>query len=348
MPTLSRLAGPILVLIAALTVPPIGPAAAAPLQQAACTFTAGFQLLHDLIPAVVGNCTENEHFNPVNGNSEQKTTGGLLVWRKADNWTAFTDGGTTWINGPQGVQSRANGDRFPWETAVSGPVASGQPVAPGSPNLGLPPLYTEPTSGAPPSPPSLNPSGGAGPAPAAAPTSGGADQAAGPLTLKPEDALLRLEDMGKQVVQKDRKTGSDSHGSWAEIHFERDSKLLHSHLGPIKSASKVYVANSIADASAIYQQEVGKLSQMPEADKADKFDGTFQLEGITEYGDEQDALSACSPSCNTSKEVLLHNRVVFRDQNAVVVLYFFGAKNSAEPDADQANEWLTKLRERLG
>ena len=41
--------------------------------------------------------------------------GGLLVWRKADNFTAFTDGGTTWVNGPNGLQSRPNGERFSWE-----------------------------------------------------------------------------------------------------------------------------------------------------------------------------------------------------------------------------------------
>src|SRR5438552_1004853 len=70
--------------------------------QTACTFTLGFKALRDQIPDVVGNCLDNEHFNLANGNSEQRTGGGLLVWRKADNWTAFTDGSMTWINGPEG------------------------------------------------------------------------------------------------------------------------------------------------------------------------------------------------------------------------------------------------------
>ena len=38
----------------------------------------------------------DEHHNPTNGDGLQETTGtgpgGLLVWRKADNWTAYTDG----------------------------------------------------------------------------------------------------------------------------------------------------------------------------------------------------------------------------------------------------------------
>src|SRR4051794_35318918 len=89
-------------------------AGAAPLEQApACRFTLGFQALHDLIPDRVGDCQDDESHNPTNGDALQHTTawhgrGGLLVWRKCDNWTAFTDGATTWINGPGGVATRGN------------------------------------------------------------------------------------------------------------------------------------------------------------------------------------------------------------------------------------------------
>ena len=38
-----------------------------------------------------------------------------MVWRKIDNFTAFTDGGTSWVNGPNGLQSRLNSARFSWE-----------------------------------------------------------------------------------------------------------------------------------------------------------------------------------------------------------------------------------------
>ena len=80
-----------------------------------CDYTLGFKALHDLIPSVVGDCLVNEHHNADNGDGLQETTGGLLVWRKADNWTAFTDGYRTWINGPNGLQERLNTERFPWE-----------------------------------------------------------------------------------------------------------------------------------------------------------------------------------------------------------------------------------------
>jgi Domain of unknown function (DUF4352) len=97
--------------------------------QATCTFTLGFRALRDQIPAVVGACLENEHFNVANGNAEQRTSGGLLVWRKADNWTAFTDGGTTWLNGPFGLQSRPNqGPFFAWEL-IAATVPAAAPVA---------------------------------------------------------------------------------------------------------------------------------------------------------------------------------------------------------------------------
>ena len=86
--------------------------------QAACHFALGFATLHDQIPAVIGSCLEDEHHNAANGDALQRTTGGLLVWRKADNFTAFTDGYRTWVNGPFGLQTRLNTEQFPWERAA--------------------------------------------------------------------------------------------------------------------------------------------------------------------------------------------------------------------------------------
>jgi len=80
---------------------------------AMCHFQLGFATLHDALPAIVGGCLDDESYGP-NGDSAQHTMGGLLVWRKADNWTAFTDGYRTWINGPSGLVQRLNTERFPW------------------------------------------------------------------------------------------------------------------------------------------------------------------------------------------------------------------------------------------
>ncbi|MGH2520064.1 MAG: hypothetical protein ACRDF8_09700, partial [Chloroflexota bacterium] len=98
------------------------PAAAAPATAPApastasqpCQFVLGFETLAAALPQV-GQCQDNQHGDGTSsGNQIQHTTsGGLLVWRKADNWTAFTDGYRTWVNGPNGIQERLNTQRFP-------------------------------------------------------------------------------------------------------------------------------------------------------------------------------------------------------------------------------------------
>lgn len=98
-------------------------------QAATCHFQLGFATLAALIPQQAGQCTDDEAHNPVNGDALQHTTGGLLVWRKLDNWTAFTDGYRSWINGPQGLQERLNTQRFSWEGNPTGlPVVGGSPA----------------------------------------------------------------------------------------------------------------------------------------------------------------------------------------------------------------------------
>ncbi len=101
----------VVALFAALAV---SDATAPPAQAANCEFTFGFATLHNLIPNVVGNCVTNVQY-AVNGDGLQQTTNGLLVWRKADNHTAFTNGSQTWVLGPFGLQTRPNNQRFLWE-----------------------------------------------------------------------------------------------------------------------------------------------------------------------------------------------------------------------------------------
>ena len=80
-----------------------------------CQFVLGFATLRGLIGTeIVGECLEDEHHNEI-GDSVQQTTGGLMVWRKADNWTAFTDGYRSWIRGPNGLEQRLNIELLPWE-----------------------------------------------------------------------------------------------------------------------------------------------------------------------------------------------------------------------------------------
>lgn len=93
---------------------------ARPLFAQDCSFQLGFEALSDLIPDAVGECLENESHDPASGLTRQATTSGWLTWRKSDNWTGFTDGQHTWVNGPDGVRQRLNHELFPWEAPDSG------------------------------------------------------------------------------------------------------------------------------------------------------------------------------------------------------------------------------------
>lgn len=114
-------------------------------------FKLGFKALADQIPDIAGQPLENEHHNPANGDALQRTTTGLMAWRKADNWTAFTNGHTTWINGPFGVQSRLNDQRFDWEAqdpgtspAPPGPQPAQPPAQPSPQPISLAPARQVP------------------------------------------------------------------------------------------------------------------------------------------------------------------------------------------------------------
>ncbi len=105
-------------------------------------FQLGFETLAEMIPEIAGTPLENEHHNPLNGDGLQATTTGLMVWRKADNWTAFTNGYWTWVNGPYGLQDRSNLVRFereadaprileiPLESTVVSSTTTPEPVQP--------------------------------------------------------------------------------------------------------------------------------------------------------------------------------------------------------------------------
>ena len=92
-----------------------------------CQYVLGFATLHTIDAADIGDCLDNQAFAG-NGDAQQHTANGLMVWRKADNWTAFTNGYWTWINGPNGLAKRLNSQRFSWEANPNGlPLADTAP-----------------------------------------------------------------------------------------------------------------------------------------------------------------------------------------------------------------------------
>lgn len=101
-------------------------------------FQLGFKDLADLIPNIVGEPLENERYDPMSGDFLQTSTGGLLVWKKAANITAFTDGARTWVNGPNGLEERSNDERFGWETALLEAASETGTDAPGTGSQAIP------------------------------------------------------------------------------------------------------------------------------------------------------------------------------------------------------------------
>ena len=83
-------------------------------SAAPCQFILGFKTLYNLDPVDISTCTDNQTF-AANGDAQQHTVNGLMAWRKSDNWTAFTSGYWTWINGPYGLAKRLNAQRYSWE-----------------------------------------------------------------------------------------------------------------------------------------------------------------------------------------------------------------------------------------
>lgn len=96
------------------------PAAAQAQVAPDCRFTLGFQTFHDLLPDIIGSCLSDVTASPSAGNTQQQTTGGLLVWRKATNSMAFTDGSSTIIESRLGLEQRPNACRFAWEPQFPG------------------------------------------------------------------------------------------------------------------------------------------------------------------------------------------------------------------------------------
>ncbi len=124
--------------------------------QTSPQFRDGFKAIADQIPDVVGQPLEEEQIAP-NGDILQRTTRGLMVWRKADRWNSFTDGSFTWILGPYGLQSRPNGESFAWEQLAPPPAPAPLPVPePVAPVAAQPPAVYQPAP-LPPAPPTPAP-----------------------------------------------------------------------------------------------------------------------------------------------------------------------------------------------
>jgi hypothetical protein len=134
---------------AALTVNTAGPLATVSLAQEApaCQVNADFApIVAKIGPATVGDCVSAELVGSSTGDRFQTTTLGLLILSSTGNWTAFTNGQTTWINNANGLatagmtsQPQTQSQTQPQTQSQTQPRS--QPHAPGqvSPAPVLPP-----------------------------------------------------------------------------------------------------------------------------------------------------------------------------------------------------------------
>jgi hypothetical protein len=97
-------------------------------QTGSCQLAPVFVLMRDLLGRDrVGECTGPTGRNEV-GDITQPTTRGSLTFRQADQVPTFSDGQTTWLYGPNGIESRPSGGRLAWETTGYGAPSTATPT----------------------------------------------------------------------------------------------------------------------------------------------------------------------------------------------------------------------------
>jgi hypothetical protein len=169
----------------------------------------------------------------------------------------------------------------------------------------------------------------------------------GPLT-NPWDAVLTLQDCGKEAYQADRNEGSDKYGRWAMFRCERERTTSASTLGANVIHSKVWVASSVDQAKALFKEQAD-IKNFPErkepvqgpndkAAKPNRYSEDFAFQ--TSYYQDDDG------------KIWHHWRFVLRRGAAVSMLYLFGREEFFQDRKDhiwtqQADWYLKPLDERL-
>jgi hypothetical protein len=143
------------------------------------------------------------------------------------------------------------------------------------------------------------------------------------VTADPKEIVLRVDEVGKRAEDKAHKDGKDDRGNWYQVRYERSGTGSRFYEGPVTIYSYVFVAKDVDSAKAVYQEQVALNGKLPEA--LDKSVGDrFELKGGDGVGDESQGISACEKKCNQDGDIYVHKRLVFRNYNAVSVVYTYG------------------------
>jgi len=93
--------------------------------QTSCQLAPIFLMLRDQVGRErVGECNGQPGRNEA-GDVNQAATHGMFTLRTSDQVAAFSDGQTTWLYGPNGLESRPSGGRLAWESAAAAASVNG-------------------------------------------------------------------------------------------------------------------------------------------------------------------------------------------------------------------------------
>jgi hypothetical protein len=151
----------------------------------------------------------------------------------------------------------------------------------------------------------------------------------GPLT-DPKQAVLKIEDAGKEATQYLNEEGTDKYGPHARTRFERDRSNGASDLGPNVIDSKVWVAKDAESAKALFKEQAA-IKNFPE--RKESAEGSVEKIKPPSYGEEFSFTSAFFQ--NPDNKIFQHYRFVMRVGNVVSVLYLFGKEEFFQDQKDR-------------
>jgi hypothetical protein len=152
---------------------------------------------------------------------------------------------------------------------------------------------------------------------------------------KPAEVLTTLDEAGRDATRQFLRDGKNADGSWAEVRFERPRNFRGFRSGWVTVYSRVTITEDVAAAQRLYRDVAAQ--DYPEATEPR---GPEFGPKVDTVGDESSIKGNCPKTC-ADEEPMVHIRIVFREANAVAVLYTWGMGGSEGSTAESA-AWLAQ------
>jgi hypothetical protein len=144
----------------------------------------------------------------------------------------------------------------------------------------------------------------------------------------PEQIGFHVQELGPEITAMFERTGSDGRSRWYEALFQRSPETLNLKLGPMTIYNKVFVANTSAEARAIFQENA--VNALPQA--TEKRGPIFPESKTKPVGNDWHSIGACNDDCTGTETDQLHEQVVLRWGNVVAIIYTWGHESQSNPD----------------